>query len=145
MRPIPYSLPYYFMTPNRNGKYKSFRYADRKWLYYYFVRLSNPDQYLSNIAYYRAQTAIKTVGASIKGEKEKNSEDQNGAYESKNDKTFESAARSRVKDTLDESQPGYYTKIAKNLFCTAFHSSSIVGKIINDFVYISSGVDTRRR
>ena len=60
-----------------------------------------------NIAYYRAPTVIKTVGASITGEKEKNSEVENGANKPNNDKTFESAARSRVKDTLDDSIPGY--------------------------------------
>ena len=117
MAPIPYRLPYYFMTPNRNGKYKYFHCANKKgMLCFNLVRLSNPNKYLSNIAYYRAPTAIKTVGASIKGEKEKNIGDENGAYKSNNDETFESAARSRVKDTHDESQPGYYTEISKSLF-----------------------------
>ena len=114
MAPIPYRLPYYFMTPNHNGKYKSFHRANRKGLLFYFVRLSNPNKYLSNIAYYRAPAAIKSVGASITGEKEKNREDENDAYKPNNAKTFESAASSRVKDTLDESQQGYYTKISKS-------------------------------
>ena len=113
----------------------------------YFVRLSNQNKYLSNIAYYRAPTAIKTVNTSIKGEKEKNSEGRADAYKSNKDKTFEISARSRVKDTLDASQPGYYIEISKSLFCTAFnlHSFNITGIIINDFVYISSVFNTRRK
>ena len=85
------------------------------------MRLSNQNKYLSNIAYYRAPTAIKTVDTRIKGEKEKNSEDRTDAYKSNNDKTLESFGRSRVKDTLDDSQSGCYPKISKSLFCTAFN------------------------
>ena len=116
-------------------------------IFFYFVRLSNENKYLSNIAYYRAPTATKSVGASIKGEKEKNIGDENGAYKSSSDKTFESGARSRVKDTLDDSQPGYYTEISKSLFCTAFdlHSSSVIEIIMKYFVYISSVFNTRRK
>ena len=88
--------------------------------YFYFVRLSNQINYLSHIAYYRAPTAIKTVGTIIKGEKEKNSEGRDDAYKSNNDKTFEISARSRVKDTLDDKQPGYYSEISKSLFFKAF-------------------------
>ena len=114
---------------------------------FFVVRLSNPNKYLSNIAYYRAPTAIKTVDTRIKGEKEKNSEDRADAYKSNNDKTFEISARSRVKDTFDDSQPGYYTAISKSLFCTAFdlHSSSIIEIIMEYLVYISSVLNTRRK
>ena len=147
MAPIPYRLPYHFMTPYHNGKYKSFHHANRKGPYFYFLRLSNQNNYLSNIAYYRAPTALRTDGSSIKGEKEKNSEGRADAYKSNNDKTFEISARSRVKDTLDDSQPGYYTEISKSLYCTAFdlNSYGIIGNIINGFVYISSRLDTRRK
>ena len=112
------------------------------------MKLSNQKNYLSNIAYYRAPTAIKTVGTSMKGEKEKNSEGRTDAYKSNNDKTFESAARSRVKDTLDSSQPGYYIEISKSLFCIIIGYQNlygIIGNIINGFVYISSGRNTRRK
>ena len=114
----------------------------------YFLRLSNQNNYLSNIAYYRAPTALRTDGSSIKGEKEKNSEGRADAYKSNNDKTFEISARSRVKDTLDDSQPGYYTQISKSLFCIIIgyqNSYGIIGNIINGFVYISSGLNTRRK
>ena len=81
------------------------------------MRLSNWNKYLSNIAYYRAPTAIQTADTRIKGEKEKNSEDRADASKSNNDKTFDISARSRVKDTLVDSQPGYYPEISKSLFC----------------------------
>ena len=102
------------------------------------MRLSNQNKYLSNIAYYRAPTAIKTVDTRIKGEKEKNSEDRTDAYKSNNDKTLESFGRSRVKDTLDDSQSGCYPKISKSLFCTAFnqHLYSIIEIIMKYFVHI---------
>ena len=132
MAPIPYRLPYYFVTPNRNGKYTCFHYSNKRGMYcvdFYLMRLSNQNKYLSNIGYYRPPTAIKTVDTSIKGEKEKNSEGRADAYKSKNDKTFEISARSRVKDTFDGSQPGYYTAISKSLFCTPFNIHLVLLKL----------------
>ena len=67
----------------------------------------NQNNCLSNIAFYRAPTSIKTVEGSIKGEKENQSEVETDAYKSNNDKTLEITVSSRVKDTLDDSIPGY--------------------------------------
>ena len=67
----------------------------------------NQNNFLLNIAYYRAPTPIKTVEGSIKGEKEKKSEVETDAYKSNNDNTFDITVSSRVKDTLDDPIPGY--------------------------------------
>ena len=89
----------------------------------------------------------KTANDFIKGQESQFLNSRADADKSNNGKTFEISARSRVKDTLDDSQPGYYTEISKSLFCTAFdlNSYGIIGNIINGFVYISSGLNTRRK